>query len=133
MKFPLTCLKSKPFLVLEDQFVGGVEERQKKEKGKRKREGKVKIKGKVKKKREMKSERERERIEEASFSIPFTSFCRSKLDRPGVKVALREKNYTWYQNHKISAKAQGSGVDPQFCPSALVFILWVSYSPIILI
>ena len=24
-------------------------------------------------------------------------------------------------------------VDPQFCPSALVFILWVSYSPIILI
>ena len=49
-KFHLTRLKSKPFLVLEDQFVGGVEERQQKEKGKRKRKGKVKIKGKVKKK-----------------------------------------------------------------------------------
>ena len=49
-KFPLTCLKSKPFLVLEDQFVGGVEERQQKDKGKRKRKGKVKIKGKVKNK-----------------------------------------------------------------------------------
>ena len=64
-KFPLTCLKSNPFLVLEDQFVGGVEERKQKEKGKRK--GKVKIKGNVKKKkkkkekRETTSERERER------------------------------------------------------------------------
>ena len=28
---------------------------------------------------------------------------------------------------------EAPSVDPQFCPSALVFILWVSYSPIILI
>ena len=100
-KFPLTCLKSNPFLVLKDQFVGGVEERQQKEKGKRKRKGKVKIKGKVKTKKKMKekreteSERERERIEEASFSLPFTSFRRSKLDRLGVKVVVREENYVW--------------------------------------
>ena len=38
-KFPLTCLKSNP---LEDQFVGGVEERKQKEKGKRKSENKGK-------------------------------------------------------------------------------------------
>ena len=45
----------------------------------------------------MESERERERIEEASFSLPFLSFFWSKLDRPGVKVALREENYVWVQ------------------------------------
>ena len=50
-KFPITCLKSKPFLVLEDQFIGGVEERQQKEKGKKKRKGKVKIKRKCKKRK----------------------------------------------------------------------------------
>ena len=48
-KFPLTCLKSKPFLVLEDQFIGGVGRENKKKKEKVKRKGKVKIKGKVKK------------------------------------------------------------------------------------
>ena len=56
-KFPLTCLKSNPFLVLEDQFIGGVEERKQKKKEKGKREGKVKIKGKVKKKEKKKREK----------------------------------------------------------------------------
>ena len=96
MKFSLTCLKSNPFLVLEDQFVGGVEERKQKEKEKRKKKRKSENKRKCqkKKKRETKSacERERERIEEVSFSLPFTSFRRSKLDRPGVKIALRDES-----------------------------------------
>ena len=45
-KFPLTCLKSNPFLVLEDQFVGGMEKRRQKEKGKRKKKRKSENKGK---------------------------------------------------------------------------------------
>ena len=50
-KFPLACLKSNPFLVLEDQFIGGVEERNQKEKGKRKKKRKSENKGKSKKKK----------------------------------------------------------------------------------
>ena len=48
-KFPLTCLKSNPFLFLEDQFVGGVDERKQKEKGKRKKKRKSENKGKSQK------------------------------------------------------------------------------------
>ena len=55
MKFPLTCLKSNPFFVLEDQLVGGVEERKQKENGKRKSENK----GKSKKIKNKKMEEER--------------------------------------------------------------------------
>ena len=40
---------------------------------------------------ESERERERERIEEVIFSLPFTSFRRLKLDRPGVKVAIKIK------------------------------------------
>ena len=53
--------------------------------------------------------RERERIEEASFSLPFTSFCRSKLDRPEVKVALRDESSTCVLESQDFAKAQGLG------------------------
>ena len=42
---------SNPFLALEDQFVGGVEERKQKEKGKRKKERKSENKGKSLKKK----------------------------------------------------------------------------------
>ena len=63
----------------------------------------------MKEKRETKSERERERIEEVSFSLPFTSFRQSKLDRSGVKVALRGKSYAWVPESQDFAKAQGSG------------------------
>ena len=61
-KFPLTSLKSNPFLVLEDQFVGGVGERKQKEKGKRKKKRKSENKGeKMKEKEKLRvSVRERE-------------------------------------------------------------------------
>ena len=34
---------------------------------------------------------------------------------------------------RVGALLVEEAVDPQFCPSAIVFILWVSYSPIIFI
>ena len=53
--------------------------------------------------------REREIIEEVSFSLPFTSFHRSKLDRSGVKVALRDESSTWVLESQDFTKAQGLG------------------------
>ena len=43
--------------------------------------------------RERGREREREGGKKASFSGDFTRFCRSKLGRPRVKVALRDESY----------------------------------------
>ena len=59
----------------------------------------------MKEKRETESERERERIEEVSYSLPFTSFRRLKLDKPGVKVALRDESSMWVLESKNLAKA----------------------------
>ena len=70
--------------------------------------GKEKEKGKGEK---GKKERKREKEGEMKYE-----FRRSELVGPRRKFFIFDES-----------------VDPQFCPSALVFILWVSYSPIILI
>ena len=73
------------------------ENKKKKEKGKNKRKSENKEKSqkkKIEKLRVSVRERERERIEEVSFSLPFTSFRRLKLDRPGVKVVLYDESST---------------------------------------
>ena len=91
----------------------------------------------MKDKRENKCERkrERERIEEVSFSLPFTSFRRSELDRPGVKVALRvalrDESYAWVPQSQDVAKAQGSGFfgNQENVVSREIMLFEVGFSP----
>ena len=53
-------------------------------------------------------ERERERGKKSKpFSGDFMGFCRSKLGRPRVKVALRDKSYAWALESQDFAKVQG--------------------------
>ena len=67
--------------------------------------------------REKKKEREREREIEIEtetekskpFSGDFTWFCQLELDRPRVKVALRDENYVWVLESQDFVKVQGSG------------------------
>ena len=60
--------------------------------------------------REREREREREGGEEKQpFSSAFTGFCRSKLDRPRVKAALRDESYAWVPESQDFTKVQGLG------------------------
>ena len=53
--------------------------------------------------------RERERIEKVSFSLPFTSFCWLKHNRPRVKVVLHDESSAWVSKSQDFSKVQGSG------------------------
>ena len=44
-----------------------------------------------------------------SFSGDFTRFCRSELDRPRVKAALRDESYAWVPESQDFTKVQGLG------------------------